>query len=213
MKPIFISLIVILTIIMLSIVSFAQDVSLKKRSALELEIGFWGGAKASNTITTNGIQSEAKTNGFIGNIIYSYWIQEQLSITLSAGFLAGEVSSNVSLSSVNQHSSAIIPVLIGVNYYFLNPTQEDAVRPFLSAAIGPYIGSETNNTILSQSTHSETALGGRLGAGIDFLLSNHIKLGANVRYNLMSDFSNPLVQEVTTTVQIFLLESATFFDL
>jgi opacity protein-like surface antigen len=192
MKPIFISLIVILTIIMLSIVSFAQDVSLKKRSALELEIGFWGGAKASNTITTNGIQSEAKTNGFIGNIIYSYWIQEQLSITLSAGFLAGEVSSNVSLSSVNQHSSAIIPVLIGVNYYFLNPTQEDAVRPFLSAAIGPYIGSETNNTILSQSTHSETALGGRLGAGIDFLLSNHIKLGANVRYNLMSDFSNPI---------------------
>lgn len=177
---------------MLSIVSFAQDVSLKKRSALELEIGFWGGAKASNTITTNGIQSEAKTNGFIGNIIYSYWIQEQLSITLSAGFLAGEVSSNVSLSSVNQHSSAIIPVLIGVNYYFLNPTQEDAVRPFLSAAIGPYIGSETNNTILSQSTHSETALGGRLGAGIDFLLSNHIKLGANVRYNLMSDFSNPI---------------------
>jgi len=192
MKPIFISLSVVMAIFIFSIVSFSQDISLKRRSALELEIGFWGGAKASNTITTKGIQSEAKTNGFIGNILYAYWIQEQLSITLSAGFLAGEVSSTVSITAVSQHSSVIIPVLLGVNYYFLNPTQEDAVRPFISAAIGPYIGSETSNTILSQNTHSETAFGGRLGAGIDFLLSNHIKLGVNVRYNLMSDFSTPV---------------------
>jgi outer membrane protein W len=181
---------IIVTIVLQSVAAFAQDYLLKGRSALEFNMGFWGGSNTSNTITSNGIRSEAKTNGFLGGIQYSHWIQEQISATLSAGFLAGEASSTISLSGVNQHSSIIVPVLIGVNYYFFNPDQEDAVRPFVSAAIGPYIGSETENTVLSQNAHSETAFGARFGAGIDFLLGDHFKLGADAGYNVMTDFKN-----------------------
>jgi opacity protein-like surface antigen len=79
-----------------------------------------------------------------------------------------------------------------VKYYLFNPGPEDAVRPFASAAIGPYIGSETNSTMMSQEAHSETAFGGRLGVGLDFLLGENFKLGVNARYNLMSDFSTPV---------------------
>jgi len=183
-------LIIIVTIVLQSDTAFAQDYSLKGRSALEFNMGFWGGSNTSNTLTTNGIRSEAKTNGFVGGIQYSHWIQEQVSATLSIGFLAGEATSTVSFSGVNQHTSIIVPVLIGVNYYFFNPAQEDAVRPFVSAAIGPYIGSESNNTMLSQNAHSETAFGARIGAGIDFLLGDHFKLGAGADYNVMSDFKN-----------------------
>jgi Outer membrane protein beta-barrel domain len=190
MKHIGIILTVIMTIVLQSVAAFAQDYSLKGRSALELNMGFWGGSNTSNTITTNGIRSEAKTNGFLGGILYSHWIQEQVSATLSIGFLAGEATSTVSFSGINQHASIIVPVLIGVNYYLFNPAQEDAVRPFVSAAIGPYIGSETNNTILSQYAHSETAFGARFGAGIDILLGDHFKLGASAGYNVMSDFKN-----------------------
>ena len=192
MKFIHLLLIVIITEFLCSVISFAQDLSLKGRSALELNIGYWGGAKASNSLSSNGIQSEANTNGFTGSILYSYWIREQYSLTLSAGFLAGEASSSVSSLGVSQQSSAIVPLLIGVNYYCFNPAPEDAVRPFVSAQIGTYIGSEANNTMLSQSAHSEAVFGGRLGIGIDFLLSNHIKLNAKVGYNLMSDFNTPV---------------------
>jgi opacity protein-like surface antigen len=59
-------------------------------------------------------------------------------------------------------------------------------------AAGPFIGSEVNNTILSQESRTETAFGGRLGAGIDFFLSDHFKAGANAGYNMMSDFSAPV---------------------
>ena len=86
MKPTGMFLSVIMTIVLPSVNAYAQDYSLKGRSALELNIGFWGGANVSNTITTSGIQSEAKANGFLGGIQYSRWIQEQLSATVSAGF-------------------------------------------------------------------------------------------------------------------------------
>jgi hypothetical protein len=111
---------------------------------------------------------------------------------MSIGFLAGEATSTVNFSGINQHASIIVPVLIGVNYYLFNPAQEDAVRPFVSAAIGPYIGSESKNTVLSHNTHSETTFGGRFGAGIDFLLGDHFKLGAGVAYNVMMEFRNTI---------------------
>jgi len=192
MKHVGIIISIILTIILQSVAAIAQDYSLKGRSALEFNMGFWGGSNTSNTITTNGIRSEAKSNGFLGGIQYLHWIQEQVSATLSIGFLAGVATSTVSFSGVNQHASIIVPVLIGLNYYLFNPAQEDAVRPFVSAAIGPYIGSETNNTVLSQNGHSETAFGGRISAGVDFLLGNHCKLGASAGYNLMANFRNTI---------------------
>jgi len=176
----------------LSVVSFAQDFSLKGRSALELNFGLWGGASATNTIAVTGIRSEAKTSGFTGSLLYAHWLHENLSVTLSAGFLAGEASSTVSASGVSQHASSVVPLLIGVKFYLPDPAPEDAARPFLSAAVGPYIGMEAKNTALSQQAFSETAFGGRLGVGIDFLLSQHFTLGASACYNLMSDFATPV---------------------
>jgi hypothetical protein len=43
-----------------------------------------------------------------------------------------------------------------------------------------------------QETHTENAFGGRIGAGIDFYLSNYFKFVANAGYNLMTDFSSPV---------------------
>jgi hypothetical protein len=192
MKSIRNTLIVVMAIILFGNVSVAQDYSLKGRSALELNIGFWGGGKSSNAVSATGFQSESKTNGLLGNLQYSRWIQEQLSVTIGLGFLAGETRSTASVFEVGQRASAVVPLLVGVNYYFINPGPEDAVRPFISAAIGSYIGSEASNTIVSQNDHSEAAFGGRFGAGIDFLLSNHVKLGINAGYNLMSDFNTPV---------------------
>jgi hypothetical protein len=111
---------------------------------------------------------------------------------LSAGFLAGEASSTSGTFGVTQQSSAIVPFLLGLRYYVPDPGPDDAVRPFLSAAIGTFVGMEAKNTVLVQEARSEAVLGGRAGGGIDFLLSNHFKLGANAGYNLVSDFSTPI---------------------
>jgi hypothetical protein len=172
--------------------SSAQDISLKGRSALEINVGFWGGAKASNSFTSTGVQSEAKTSGFLGSVLFSYWMREQVALTLSAGLLAGEASSSLNTTVIGQHASTVTPILIGIKYYFLEPSPEDAVRPFVSAAVGSYIGSEASNTLLSQEARTEQAIGGRFGAGVDAFLGNHFKLGANVRYNVMADYETPI---------------------
>jgi hypothetical protein len=140
-------------------------------------------------MSAGGIMSTAKTSGFLGGLSYAYWVKEDLSAGISAGALAGEATSSVSTRGVSQRTSAVVPVLLGLRYYLGEPSAASIARPFLSVGLGPFIGVETKNETFLQESHSETALGTRLGGGIDFLLSQLFKLGANVGYNLMTDFS------------------------
>jgi outer membrane protein W len=172
--------------------SQAQDLQLKGSSSIELNVGLWSAFQASNVVSTSGVQTEAKIGAFVGGIFFSHWLQEYLSVTLSAGLLAGKASSTVNVRSVTQHVSSVVPLLLGVRYYVFESAADGQIRPYLSAAVGPYIGSEVNNTLLAQETRTETAFGGRLGAGIDFFVSNHFKLGANTGYHLMTDFDAPV---------------------
>jgi outer membrane protein W len=182
----------ILLFVTIGYVSIAQDLSLKGRSAIELNLGLWGGSKASNTIAGPEIQSEAKTSGFAGGLGYSYWLRENLSLTVTVGLLTTQASSTINAFGVTQQASAVIPLLLGIRLYIPDPESDANVRPFLSAAVGTYFGSEAKNTTLSQQAHTETTFGGRLGAGIDFFLGNHFKLGANVGYHLMADFETAI---------------------
>jgi outer membrane protein W len=173
-------------------VSLAQDVFLKGRSAIELNLGFWGGAKASNTIGPTGIQSEAGTNGFVGGLGYSYWLRENLSLTVTASLLSAQANTTFSTFNVTQQASTVVPLLLGLRFYIPEPESGENIRPFLSAAVGTYFGSEATSALLFQQAHTETAVGGRLGVGADFFLGNHFNLGANVGYHLMTDFENTI---------------------
>jgi hypothetical protein len=172
--------------------SSSGDPVLNGRSCVELNFGAWSGSSVSNAVTTGGIQAEVKTGAFVGGVQFAYWTQEYLAVTLSAGLLEGKVSSSTSILSTSQHVSSVSPVLVGVRYYPFGPNAGGSVRPYLAAAAGPYIGSEVSNTILFQGSHTETAMGGRIGAGIDFIAGYHFKFGANAGYNLMTDFAIPV---------------------
>jgi opacity protein-like surface antigen len=171
--------------------AYAQDILLKRRSGLELNIGIWAGG-ASTTVSPGGVTTEANIGAFAGGLLFSHWMKENLSVTISAGLLAAKASSSVSITSVEQQASSVTALLLGVRFYLPDPEPDAGVRPFLSGAIGTYIGSEAKSTLFSQGAYTETAFGGRLGGGIDFILSDHFKLGANAGYNLMSDFSTPV---------------------
>jgi hypothetical protein len=166
--------------------------SLKGRSAIDLNLGLWHESKVGNEISMTGVASTAKTSGFLGGLSYTYWVQEDLSVGLSAGVLAGEATSSVGINGISQHTSAVISVLLGVRYYVGESSWDSPVKPFLSLGLGPFIGVEAKNDLFVQESHSETAFGTRLGGGIDFLLGQSFKLGANVGYDLMTDFSTPI---------------------
>jgi hypothetical protein len=136
-----------------------------------------------------------------GGMQYSYGMRENLAATLSARVLGGEANSTVTATSVDQHASSVIPILVGVRYYIAEPTPEDMVRLFLEASIGVFLGFEASNTALRQEARSESTFGSKLGAGIDFFLSNHFKMLATAGYYAMSDFR--LVREQTTRGRFF----------
>jgi len=173
-------------------VALGQSYSLEGRSSLDLNLGLWHESRAANELTLPGVRSSAKSNGFIGGIAFSHWLKENLAMTVEFGVLFGEASSTVNISGVSQRSSSVVPLLLGIKYYVPEPEMKSSVRPFLSLAAGPYMGFEAENTVLVQENRSETALGMRLGGGIDFLLSRHWKLGVDLGYNLMADYSTPI---------------------
>lgn len=169
----------------------AQPLSMAGRASLEVNFGFWSGG-ASNTIIPGGIQAEVGAGSFIGGLQATYWFKEYAALTVSAGLLSGKITSTVNILSANQQVSSVAPVLLGVRYYALGSDADGEVRPYLSAAAGPYVGSQTTNRVLSQESRTESVFGGRIGAGVDFFLGDHFKLGAGGGYNLMGDFSEPL---------------------
>ena len=192
MKKLIAKIYFLVCICLISNVSIAQNYQLNGRNAIGFNAGLFTGSKSSSTVNINGLNTEVSSNGFAGNIFFTHWIKEYLSVKLSAGLLTG--SSNVSVNVLNtvQQSSAVFPILLGLNYYIPEPTSSDAIRPFISASAGTYIGTEAKNTIISQQVHSETAIGGRAGIGADFLISDHFTLGANLGYNFMANFSEPI---------------------
>ncbi len=195
MKKLFRVLPGVVTFLCLSSTSFAQGLTLKDRSVVELDLGMWGGTSVSNTIGVSGIQSTANASSFVGSLLYAYGIREDMSVTVSAGVLAAGASATVGLSGVSQESGSVVPLLLGVRYYVPPPQEGAKVRPFVSVGVGTYLATESSNSVgltVVQESHTESAFGGRIGAGIDFYIDNNLKLVANAGYNVMSDFSSPV---------------------
>jgi len=170
----------------------AQDLSTAGRSVLGLEFGLWSGIGTSTNVSLQGTRVEVDGSGFVGSLSYAYGLEDNLNVTISAGLLAVQAKSTVSVPSISQHVSSVMPILLGVQFYVPRPAPDARVRPFLSAAIGSFIGTEVKNELFAQESRTETAFGGRLGIGIDFLLGSHFKLVALVGHHMMTDFATPI---------------------
>jgi hypothetical protein len=140
-------------------------------------------------------ETTTKAGGFMGGLTYSYWLQEDLAMSISLLGMVGDLETKTATSEVSTHTVTVAPILMGVRYYLPRSSFETSWRPFLSVGMGPYIGTETkseiNQTVLVEQS-TVTAFGGFLGGGIDFILSRHFTIGLNTGYHFMTDFSEPL---------------------
>jgi len=195
MRTLFYSLLTLLFLVTLNSPTLAQDLTVKDRSIIELNMGLWGGPRVSNTIGAPGVRSVADVSSFVGNILYAYGLREEMSVTVSAGVLSAGASSNAGILGVQQQASTVIPILLGIRYYVPAPEQDARIRPFVSVAVGPYIGIEASSSIgttLVQESTTESAFGGRLGVGLDLFTGYRFKFVVNAGYNLMTNFSSPI---------------------
>ncbi len=173
----------------------AQEPTLEGKSVLELHAGMWTGASVTNEVGASGVRASADVNSFVGGLLYAYGLRENVAVTVSAGVLSAGANVRVGAGTVSEESGTVVPLLLGLRYYVPSPKPGAKVRPFLSAAAGPYVGNGQSVRIAStvvEEAHTEAAFGGRFGGGIDAHLGQRFKLIVNVGYNVMTDFSTPV---------------------
>ena len=188
MKTIGASLLIIAVFLHTS--SYAQNPSLQNRSMVRIGLGFWGGSGSAASSVFAGVQTEAKTGAFLGNLSYNYGVADNMAFFLEGGVVAAQANSSVAAGKVSSQASAVGSLLAGIRLYV--PDTRSALRPFVSAGLGAFLGMEASNTAFSQTAHTENAFGGRLGVGVDCFVGNHLLLGIEGGYSVMTDFATPV---------------------
>jgi hypothetical protein len=164
------------------------------RSRLELRLGFGFRTNTGTSVGAGGIETKTEAAGLLGGFNYARWTSEVLAYTVGLGVLSVDAETSVGAGGVETRSAVVVPILVGLRRYLSGSDPESGVRPFGSVEAGPFIGHESATSVgasIGVESRSQTAFGGRLGAGIDFG-SGRVSFGVHAGYDLMTDFSEPI---------------------
>jgi len=174
----------------------SKSTFLKGRSGIDLHIGLYDNTGVTKITVAPAVITTNASTGFMGSISYQYWVEDYLSLGVSLGALVIDAKTSVQATDVSTETATVAPLIIGINYYPLQASQQSTVLPYLSGYLGPYIGvysrNEIQTIVVESETIVETAFGVRLGAGIDFLIGDIFKLGIGSAYHFITDFSRPI---------------------
>ena len=161
------------------------SIDLQNKHSIYIIAGFKTNSYTAATVSPTTVKVET---GFIGFIGYQYWFDNEWSFNLITGLLNAE--SNVEYLDIS--STRIIPVLIGFLYYPQALSLGTAGRVHFGINTGVYIGSASgvksslNN--LKTGTVNETVWGIEPNMGIDFFVTDWLKIGPVISYHFISDF-------------------------
>lgn len=172
--------------------------SLKGRHSIDISFGLLSDLNSSASVTIGGVHTRSSGNGFLGSVIYAYWLEDELAVSINVGVQNADAQISVSGLNVVTESAVIIPVLFGVKYQVFRITEHNNFRPYVSVSVGPYFGFASNVRTgygVSSESISEAALGSRFACDFDLLVSRRFKLGIGVGYRFVSDFSHRIGTE------------------
>jgi hypothetical protein len=172
--------------------------SLRGKHCIEVTAGLLSEISATQEVTAGNVTTKSEANGFLGSVGYTYWVENDWGITVSAG--ASDVDATVSTSGSGTfvESATVIPVLFGVKYQPSGLIDSEVMRPYASVSAGPYVGSSSEvrtgvTTVVEART--EAALGSRLVVGVDLSVFKWFKLGFAGGYHFVTDFEKPIGSE------------------
>jgi len=180
----------------LGLTSIACAKPLARRHQVGLEVGFWNQRSDVRTIVASGgVSTTVASSGGLGGVVYGYWFEENLALIVHVSGMVADVETSAGLLGVRSVTAVVAPILVGVKCYIPNPAPDSRLRPFIKGSAGPFVGhqsSTTVDTLVAVGEHTETAIGGQLGAGVDFTLGKQFLLSIAVANNFMADFSEPI---------------------
>jgi outer membrane protein W len=172
--------------------------SLRGKHRIELGIGLLTELRNATEITIAGVTTQSNASGALGFISYTYYFDNSFGFTIGAGVLDADATTSVSGTGAAVESASVVPLLFGVKFQPEKLAAGNALRPYASAAIGPYFGSASNvraGVTTSTENVSEAVLGARLGIGVDFFLGRLFTFGVGIGYHFVSDFENRIGSE------------------
>ena len=158
-----------------------DSLSQQGRRILALGLGVTGTREAS--ATAGG--TEARATGALLSLGYSQFVGPVLAIDISAAALDADAS----VGYGNAEASAITALLLGLSYSPRSLGLTPAVRPFVSAAFGPYFHHQSDASGGYGGYSSiEAHAGARVGAGARFHVARHLALLVEGNYHVVEGF-------------------------
>ncbi len=188
--------------------------SLRGKHCIEVTAGLLSGITSTTEVSAGNVTTKSEANGFIGSIGYTYWVEDDWGITLSAGVSDVDATVSTSGSGTYVESATVVPVLFGVKYQPSGLIDSDVVRPYASVSAGPYLGSSSEvrtGPFTVVEARSETALGSRLAIGVDLSLFKWFKLGFAGGYHFVTDFETRIGSEKNYSTPEFSLSFGIVF--
>ncbi|NNG25970.1 MAG: hypothetical protein HKM87_00475 [Ignavibacteriaceae bacterium] len=156
--------------------------------SVDLRISFWNNSHSAVSVGFGGVSVDAGTGGISGRIMYNYYPNSIYSFNISLGVMNTEVK----VQNFSTYTSTVIPIMMGMKYFFADSPESSPFRPYISGSIGGLFGTESATGILNIYSHNETAIGASAGIGSDIIVGSLVKLQADISYNLFTDFSEEI---------------------
>ncbi len=160
----------------------ADTLSLAGRSNLMMGIGLTG--QRSTTVT--GGQSSVTTKGEAASFSFNHWVRPEVGIVISASLL--RASATAAFGPSGAVANAIFPLLFGLTYSPRALALSPSIRPFVSAAAGPYVHTVAGANPEAAENYSETAFGGRLGVGANWFVARHFTVSVEANHHAVGRF-------------------------
>lgn len=158
-----------------------DTLSLVGRSTLLFGVGLLGSRDASATAGTSGVHA----SGEIASMSFAHWVTPSIAVEINTGVLGANATAGFGGARTN----TITPVLFGFSFSPRALALSRTVRPFVSAAAGPYIHSSSDASGAGANASSESVAGARFAAGANLFVSRHFMLAVSGDYNAVGRFS------------------------
>jgi len=161
----------------------SDSLSLLGRSTISLGFGLTGAREA-----TAGVgKPSTHTTGQLGGIAFTHWVRPTVAVEISAAALNADATT----SGASVHANVITPILFGLSVSPRALALSTSIRPYLSAAAGPYIHSVSDEFGASSSASAEAVPGARLAAGANWFVARHFVMGVEGNYHMVGKFDQP----------------------
>jgi hypothetical protein len=181
---------------------------LRGKHGIGIGVGLLSEMAVTNEISTGGVTTESSMSGLAGFIEYAYWIEDNMAFNFGVGAIGADARTSTGVSGVTTETAVVVPMLFGVKYQPFQFSASNAMRPYLTVAVGPCFGFASNVKVgltTGTETYSETALGARLYAGLDLSITSFFLFGFGGGYYLATDFKNRIGAKKNYSSPIFSL--------